>query len=256
MFNCIVLLIILFFSTCCFGEHPVNWQIGFQQPATDIMEDVIKFHDFLLIYIIGICIFVAVLMFYTIFRFHHKKNHTPSKTTHNNMLEVAWTIIPVCIVLSIMYPSLKLLYKQETIPEDGITLKVEGYQWYWRYGYPDEAIAFDSYMKQDKDLKMHDRRLLSVDNPVVVPVDTNIKVLLTGADVIHSWTVPAFGIKDDAVPGRLNQIWFNAKKTGKFYGQCSELCGINHGFMPIEVLVVTKEEYKNWLKKAKKDFSA
>jgi len=230
-------------------EHlPSDWQLGFQTPASPVMDKLNSLHDYLLILITAISIFVLVLLGYICLRFRRKANPVPSKTTHNTMLEVVWTVIPIIILVGIAIPSLKLHYYMERSPEPEMHIKVVGYQWYWHYEYPDHGgIAFDSYMKKDEELAPGEPRLLTVDNRLVVPVDTNIKVQLTGADVIHSWAVPAFGVKRDAMPGRLNETWFRAEKLGTYYGQCSELCGVGHGFMPVVVEVVSKEEFATWV---------
>ena len=246
----IFLMIVLYiFTPFATFADPEPWQMGFQEPITEKMEQMIAFHD-LILWILGIIVlFVVLLLAYVLFKFNKRTNPEPSKTTHNNFLEIVWTIIPLIIVISLIFPSVDLIRLQETIPEPELTLKVTGYQWYWGYEYPDHGgIQFDSNMKQDKDLKEGELRLLEVDNRVVVPVNTNVRVLVTSADVVHSWTVPSFGIKKDAIPGRLSETWFNAKKTGIYRGQCSELCGMSHGFMPIVVEVVTKKEFDEWIK--------
>lgn len=225
------------------------WQLGFQDPASPVMEQLEWLHDHFLLYIItAITIIVLILMIYIVFRFNRKANPVASKTTHNVKLEIIWTLVPVLILIAIAVPSVRIHNYMETPPENAITLKVTGYQWYWGYEYPDNGgIAFESRIVEDKDLKEADIRLLSVDNVVVVPVNTPIRVQTTGADVIHAWAVPAFGVKRDAVPGRLNETWFEANKEGRYYGQCSELCGIKHGFMPIVVDVVSKEKFDEWV---------
>ena len=238
---------------------PVQWQMGTQEAVTPVMEKLVEFHNFLLYLIFGISIFVLALLIYVIFRFHHKKNPIPSKCSHNTTIEVVWTVVPLIIVGMILVPSIKILYYEEVIPESEMTLKVVGHQWYWHYDYEGAdggAISFDSYIKPDSDLKDDEYRLLEVDNRVFLPVDTNIRVLITGADVIHSWAVPPFGVKVDAVPGRLNETWVNIKKEGVYYGQCSELCGVNHGFMSIAVEAVSKDKFDKWYKEAKKKFAS
>ena len=178
-----------------------------------------------------------------------------SKRTHNVAVEVLWTLIPCLILIVIAVPSFKILYKQDAIPKADLTIKAIGYQWYWGYEYPDENIIFESYMVEDKDLRPDQPRLLAVDNEVVVPVNKVVKVLITANDVLHAWALPSFGVKRDAVPGRINETWFKAEKVGTYYGQCSELCGIKHAFMPITVKVVTDEEYEDWLSEAKEKFA-
>jgi cytochrome c oxidase subunit 2 len=225
------------------------WQLGFQQAASPVMEELVWLHDHFLMYIItGISIFVLVVMIVIAVKYNRKANPVASKNSHNTKLEIVWTVIPVLILVIIAIPSLRTHYIMEDESNAEMTLKVLGYQWYWHYEYPDHGgINFDSYMKKDNELGEGDHRLLSVDNNVVVPVDTKIRVLLTGADVIHAWAVPAFGVKRDAVPGRLNETWFTATKIGRYYGQCSELCGVGHGFMPIVVDVVSKEDFAAWV---------
>lgn len=225
------------------------WQLNFQSPATPVMERLYDMHHFLLILITAITIFVLVALTYICLRFRKGHNPVASKNSHNTLLEIIWTTVPIVILVIIAIPSLKLHYFMENDADAEMTLKVTGYQWYWHYDYPDHGgFGFDSYMKKDADLKEGEPRLLAVDNRVVVPVDTKVRVLLTGADVIHSWAIPAFGIKRDAMPGRLNETWFTATKTGTFYGQCSELCGVGHGFMPIVVDVVSKPDFEVWIK--------
>ena len=249
----------LFFILISFSAQagqPKEWQLEFQQPVTPLMKDVAWMHDYILLpVIIGISVFVLFLMLYLMVKFRESKNPTPSKTTHNVMLEVLWTVIPCLILVVIAVPSFKLLYKEETIPKADVTLKVIGYQWYWGYEYPDEKIAFESVMIEDKDLKPGQPRLLATDTKIVVPVNKVVKVLITSADVNHAWAIPAFGVKRDAIKGRINESWFKAEKEGIYYGQCSELCGIKHAFMPIELHVVSEEKYTAWLLEAKKKYA-
>jgi cytochrome c oxidase subunit 2 len=249
-------LLLLLFCSSAQASQPKEWQLGFQPPVTPFMRDVAWMHDYILLpVIIGISVFVLFLMIYLVVKFRESKNPTPSKTTHNVMLEVLWTVIPCIILVVIAIPSFKLLYKEETIPKADVTLKAIGYQWYWGYEYPDEKIAFESVMIADKDLKPGQPRLLATDTKVVVPVNKVVKVLITSADVNHAWAVPAFGVKRDAIKGRINESWFKAEKEGIYYGQCSELCGIKHAFMPIEVHVVSEEKYASWLVEAKKKYA-
>ena len=204
----------------------------------------------------AITVFVLGLMVYVMVRFNAKANPVPSKTSHNTLIEVVWTVIPILILLVIAVPSFRLLYDQAT-PEADMTIKATGYQWYWGYEYPDHGdIAFDALMLEDDELQPGQPRLLTTDNAVVVPVDTTVRVLVTAADVIHNWAMPAFGVKMDAYPGRLNETWFRANQTGIYYGQCSELCGIRHSFMPIMVKVVEKEEFTAWVEQAKVEFAS
>ena len=238
------------------ANQPKDWQLGFQEAASESMRDIISFHDNLLLpIIVAISAFVLFLMLYVCVKFRASANPNPSKRTHNVAVEVLWTLIPCLILIVIAVPSFKILYKQDAIPKADLTIKAIGYQWYWGYEYPDENIIFDSYMVEDKDLKANQPRLLAVDNEVVVPVNKVVKVLITANDVLHAWALPSFGVKRDAVPGRINETWFKAEKTGTYYGQCSELCGIKHAFMPITVKVVSEEEYQEWLMDARVKFA-
>lgn len=227
---------------------PLPWQMNLQPAASPVMEQFTHFHNALLIIIFAIAIFVIALLCYTCWRFSANRNKIPSKTTHNTFLEIIWSVIPVAIVMAIAVFSLKTLYFADRVEKSEMTLKVIGYQWYWGYEYADyPGLAFDSYMVPDKDIKPGQNRLLEVDNRVVLPIDTNIKIQTTSADVIHSFAIPAFGIKKDAIPGRLNETWVKITKPGTYYGQCSELCGTGHGFMPIAIEAVTKEEFAAWV---------
>ena len=238
------------------AEQPKDWQLGFQKSASKSMSDIVLFHDYMLLPIItAITVFVLFLVIYACIKFRASKNKIASQTSHNTTIEIVWTLVPCLILIIMAVPSFKVLYSQDKVPPADVTVKAIGYQWYWGYEYPDENIIFDSYMIEDKDLKANQPRLLSVDNEVVVPVNKNIKVLITANDVLHAWALPSFGVKRDAVPGRINETWFKADRTGTFYGQCSELCGIKHAFMPITVRVVTDEEYKKWLLEAKEKFA-
>ena len=229
------------------GGPPKPWQIDFPEPASPVMAEIVGFHDILLVVIVLIALFVTALMGYVMWRFRRSANPNPSKTTHNPKLEIAWTVIPAIILVVIAFPSFRLLYYTEDHPDPDVTIKAIGASWYWAYEYPDEGIELSAFMIAEEDLEEGQPRLLATDAPVVVPVNKFIKVQVTSADVIHAWAVPAFGVKIDAVPGRLNELWFVAEKTGTFYGQCSELCGTNHAFMPIEVKVVTQDEYDQWI---------
>ena len=245
-----------FITSSAFANQPVDWQLGFQKAASETMRDIVNFHDKLLLpIIIAISVFVLFLMVYACIRFRASANPVPSKRTHNVAVEVLWTLIPCLILIVMAVPSFKILYKQDAIPKADLTIKAIGYQWYWGYEYPDENIIFESYMVEDKDLRPDQPRLLAVDNEVVVPVNKVVKVLITANDVLHAWALPSFGVKRDAVPGRINETWFKAEKVGTYYGQCSELCGIKHAFMPITVKVVTDEEYEDWLSEAKEKFA-
>ena len=231
------------------------YQLGFQDAASPTMEKLTWLHNSLLTPIITvITVFVMVLLAYIALRFNRRANPVASKTTHNVRLEVIWTVIPILILVAIAIPSLRTHYFMENTEEPGMTLKVVGHQWYWSYEYPDQGnFTFDSYMIKDKELQEGQPRLLTVDNQVVVPVNTKIRVQMTGADVLHSWAVPAFGVKRDAMPGRLNETWFKATREGVFYGQCSELCGVGHGFMPIAVKVVSQPEFASWVAEKQKE---
>ena len=236
---------------------PEDWQINFQEAATPVMEQLNNFHNILLIIIFAIVAIVCAVLFYILFKFNAKKHPIPNKFTHNVKLEVLWTLIPVVILVIIAIPSLRILKFAETIPDHDLTVKIVGYQWYWGYTYPDNGnFSFDSNIIQDKDLKPGDLRLLEVDNKVVIPVNTNVRLLVTAADVVHSFAVPSFGIKTDAVPGRVNHTWVRVTKLGTYHGQCSELCGVNHGFMPIKIEVVSKEDFEKWVEESKQKFAA
>ena len=215
------------------------------------MDNITWFHNLLVWIITIITLFVLVLLIMVVVKFNAKANPVPSKTTHNTLIEVAWTLIPVLILVAIAVPSFRLLFQQLDIPKADLTIKATGKQWYWSYAYPDNGkFEFDSLLAQDKK-----PRLLGVDNEMVVPVNKVVRIQTTGADVIHAFAVPAFGIKIDSIPGRLNETWFKATKTGMFYGQCSELCGKDHAFMPIAVRVVSDQEFAAWVEAAKKKFA-
>jgi cytochrome c oxidase subunit 2 len=235
-----------------FGAQPKPWEITLQEAATPVMENIISFHNLLLVIITVITLFVLALLVIVVVKFNAKANPVPSRTTHNTLIEVAWTLIPVLILVAIAVPSFRLLFQQLDIPKADLTVKVTGKQWYWSYAYPDNGkFEFDSLLAADKQ-----PRLLGVDNEMVVPVNKVIRVQTTGADVIHAFAVPSFGIKIDSIPGRLNETWFKATKVGVYYGQCSELCGKDHAFMPIAVRVVTDQEFATWVEAAKKKYAA
>lgn len=237
--------------------QPSPWQMNFQGAASPIMEQIHEFHWWLLIISTVITVFVLVLLVVVFVRFNEKANPVPSTTTHHTGLEVAWTVIPVIILVAIAVPSFRLLFNQLDIPKADLTIKATGTAgWTWVYEYPDHGgFNFISSMVQDKDLKPGQPRLLTVDNEVVVPVNKIVRVQVTAEGILHAFAMPSFGIKIDAVPGRLNETWFKATKTGMFYGQCSELCGINHAFMPIAIRVVSEDEFNKWLADAKKKFA-
>lgn len=252
-----ILSVLLFGALPAWVNEPKPWQLGFQDSATTIMDKIVDLHTHLLWVILPIGIFVTVLMVYVVWRFRASKNPIASQTTHHTLLEVVWTAVPVVILFIIAFPSVKLIYFADKVQDAEVTVKVVGNQWYWHYQYPDDKIEFDSRMVADEDLKQGQRRLLEVDHEMVLPVHTNVRLLVTSSaeDVIHSWTIPAFGVKQDAVPGRLREIWVNVKKEGVYYGQCSEICGANHAYMPITVRVVSKDAYKEWLNDAKQKFA-
>ncbi|MEX1661943.1 cytochrome c oxidase subunit II [uncultured Thioclava sp.] len=233
---------------------------GFQPASSNIAEDQQWLDHMLLVIVAATCVFVFALIFYALIRFNSRANPTPRKFTHNAPLEITWTLVPVAILVVIGAFSLPALWNSQEIPEGDITIKVTGYQWYWGYEYPDEGVSFDSIMLGKDELADHgyapDEYLLAADNAMVVPVGKSIVVQLTGSDVIHSWTVPAFAVKQDAVPGRIAQLWFKSDQEGVYFGQCSELCGTNHAYMPIVVKVVSPEVYANWLARAKNDFAS
>ena len=237
--------------------QPVDWQLGFQDAGTPVMEDIVWFHDYLLLGIItAIALFVLVLLIIIMVRFNATRNPTPSRTTHNTLIEVLWTAIPVLILVVIAIPSFKLLFYQLNLPPADVTVKATGNQWFWSYTYPDNGnFEFNSILVPTDKLKPGQLRLLTVDNEMVVPVNKVVRVQTIGADVIHSFAVPSFGIKIDSVPGRLNETWFKATREGVYYGQCSELCGRDHAFMPIAVRVVSEQAFNAWVEDAKKKYA-
>lgn len=227
---------------------PHEWQLWHQKAATPLMERLDAFHLLLLVVAVGICALVFALLVYVLVRFNEKAHPTPSRTAHNTLLEIAWTTIPVVILVIIAVPSFKTLYYMDRAPDPALTLKVTGYQWYWDYEYPDQEVgAFTSVMAPDDELQPGQHRLLEVDNRVVLPIGVDVRILITAADVLHSWAVPALGVKLDAVPGRLNETWTHIVEPGVYYGQCSELCGTNHAYMPIAVEAVPREEFDRWI---------
>ena len=256
MIKKIAYTLFLAWPTALFANEPKDWQLGFQKSASKSMDDIVWFHDYMLVPIItAITAFVLFLLLYVCVRYRASKNQVPSTTSHNTLIEVIWTLVPCLILIVMAVPSFKVLYSQDEIPKADVTIKAIGYQWYWGYEYPDENIIFDSYMIDEKDLKENQPRLLAVDNAVYVPVNKVVKVMITANDVLHAWALPSFGVKRDAIPGRINETWFKADRTGTFYGQCSELCGIKHAFMPITVNVVSEDEYNKWLEEAKVKFA-
>ena len=243
-------------SLKAFGKQATDWQLSFQNPATDLMGSVVGLHNIILIVMTLVTLFVLFLLFYVSFRFSAKRNPVPSTTTHNTVVEVLWTAIPIVILVVLAIPSFKLLYQQEKSENYDMTVKVIGHQWYWEYEYPDHGdFYFESYMVQDEDLQEGDLRLLTVDNPLVIPANKNIQILITAGDVLHSWAVPSMGLKTDAVPGRLNETWVNVKEPGIYRGQCSEICGTGHGFMPVVVKVLPESEFIAWANEAKNNYA-
>lgn len=232
--------------------QPAPWEWTLQQSGSPVMDNIVWFHNFLFVLITLITLFVLALLVVVVLKFNAKANPVPSRTTHNTLIEVVWTLVPVLILVGIAVPSFRLLFLELDVPKADLTVKATGKQWYWSYAYPDNGkFEFDSLMAQDKQ-----PRLLGVDNEMVVPVNKVIRVQVTGADVIHAFALPAFGVKIDAIPGRLNETWFKATKTGMFYGQCSELCGKDHAFMPIAIRVVSDQEFASWVETAKKKFAS
>ena len=241
------------------AAEPQAWYMNFQEAATPVMERIEGFHDLLLVIITAISVFVLGLLIYVMWRYSEKRNPTPSKTTHHTLIEVVWTVVPVLILLVIVIPSMRLLYYTDVVEDAEMTIKATGHQWYWNYEYPDHGnFAFDAYMVAEEDLQPGQKRLLDTDNYVVLPVDTTVRVIVTAGDVLHSFAMPAFGVKKDAVPGRLNETWvkIDPKYAGTtFYGQCSEICGTGHAYMPIAIKAVTKEEFTAWVEEAKNTFA-
>lgn len=232
------------------------WQMWFQPAASPVMERIMDFHNQLFVIEVAIVILVLGIMATIIIRFNSKANPVPSKTTDNTLLEVIWTGVPVFILMIVAVPSLRLLYYADRIQDSEITLKITGNQWFWSYSYPDHGeLEFDSIMIPDDELKEGQPRLLSVDNPVVLPAQTTIRLLFTSSDVIHNWAVPSLGLKLDAVPGRTNESWVRINGEGEYYGMCSELCGVNHGFMPVHIKAVSKADFAVWVETAKKEFA-
>lgn len=242
----------MFFNKA-FCDAALPWQFGFQDPASPVAEGIIRFHHDLMIILIFVVVFVSWMLFRILLNFNATVNPVPSKTVHGTTIEVIWTLVPAFLLIVIAVPSFALLYSVDEIVDPSITVKIVGHQWYWSYEYSDyvendgESILFDSYMLPEDELEMGNLRLLEVDNRVVLPETTHIRLIVTSADVLHSWTIPSFGVKIDACPGRLNEASLFVQRPGVFYGQCSEICGINHGFMPIAVEVVSLENYLNWV---------
>jgi cytochrome c oxidase subunit 2 len=240
-----------------FADQPQPWQLGMQAPATPITERIHAFHNELLVIIFVISLFVFGLLLYIMIRFNARAHPAPSRTTHNTLIEVLWTVIPVLILVTIAIPSFKLMYYMDRVPDSKMTIKITGHQWYWEYAYPDQGnFSFNSNLIADKDLKPGDKRLLEVDNPLVIPVDTTIRVQVAGSDVIHSWFMPSFGVQEYAVVGRLNEAWMRVNNVGTYYGECNQICGVNHAMMPIKVVVMNQADFDKWVAQAKTAFAA
>jgi len=258
-------LAIAFFALCisapAVAQQPVDWQIGFQPAADERMANIVWLHSLLMWIMAAVCLLVLGLLVYVVLRFNERVHPTPSKTTHNTFLEVVWTIVPVSLLVIVAVPSFGILYQQDVIPEADMTIKAIGKQWYWTYEYPDHGnFAFDALMIEESRsapiVPRGEPRLLGTSNRVVVPVNTTVRLLVTAADVIHAWALPSFGVKIDAVPGRINETWFRPTELGVYYGQCSELCGVRHAFMPIAVEVVTQARFAEWVGDAQARFGS
>jgi cytochrome c oxidase subunit 2 len=253
---------LLFISNIAFAQEGPRtgiaepWETGMQKAASPIADQAHDFWHLLFIIIAAICVMVLLLLAFVIVKFRAKANPVPSKVTHNTLIEVVWTILPVVILLIIFIPSMRLLYSSDRVEDADLTIKAIGNQWYWEYEYPDQGFSYLSNMVADEDLEPGQPRLLTTDEQVVVPVGANVRLLTTSNDVIHSWAIPSFYVKLDAVPGRLNETWFRAEEEGTYYGQCSELCGIRHGFMPIEVKVVSRQEFNSWIRTMQTEYGA
>lgn len=242
-------------SATALADKPHPWQLGFQDSVTPVNDQIHFLHDILLWIIFLISFFVLALLAYTCWRFRASKNPVPSRTTHNTMLEIAWTGIPVLILVFIGIFSFPLLYYGDRAVDPDMTVKVSAHQWYWSYEYPDEEVIFDSNPIAEADLKEGQLRLLDVDNPMVVPVGKKVQVLVTTTDVMHSFFVPAFGVQVYGTPGRVNETWFQVEKAGTYYGQCNQICGLNHSNMPIVVQAMDEADYAAWLAQAKEKFA-
>ena len=247
------ILLILLSPVFTLADAPESWQMGFQDPATPVMQGIIDLHHDIMFFMFVILVFVLWMLSRTLYHFHQSRNPIPEKIIHGTTIEIAWTVAPSLILVLIAIPSFALLYSMDEVVDPAVTIKAIGHQWYWSYEYSDynqsdsEGIAFDSYMIPEDELELGQLRLLEVDNRVVVPVNTHVRMIMTSADVLHSWAVPSLGVKTDAVPGRLNQTPIFIKREGVFYGQCSELCGANHAFMPIVVEAVSLDNYISWV---------
>ena len=250
------LMPLIFLIDFSYASEPLPWQLGLQPPAGSIATMANDLHNLLLVVITVISLFVLFLLIYVCLKFRADKNPIPSKNTHNSILEVLWTVIPVLILIVIAVPSFRLLYYLDKQIDPDMTIKVTGVQWYWNYEYPDQNLGFDSYMINDEDLQPGQKRLLDVDNPLVLPEGSKVKVLIAGNDVLHSFFVPSLAVQEYSVPGKLNEVWMDIPKGEKtYYGQCNQICGINHSYMPVVIKVLTKENYETWLKKARTEFA-
>ena len=247
------ILLILLSPVFTLADAPESWQMGFQDPATPVMQGIIDLHHDIMFFMFVILVFVVWMLSRTLYHFHQSRNPIPEKIIHGTTIEIAWTVAPSLILVLIAIPSFALLYSMDEVVDPAVTIKAIGHQWYWSYEYSDynqsdsEGINFDSYMIPEDELELGQLRLLEVDNRVVIPVNTHVRMIMTSADVLHSWAVPSLGVKTDAVPGRLNQTPIFVKREGVFYGQCSELCGANHAFMPIVVEAVSLDNYISWV---------
>jgi cytochrome c oxidase subunit 2 len=238
------------------ADRPVPWQIGMQEPASPVADRLQVLHTYLLVGITGVVLLVLALLVYVCIRFRASANPVPSRTSHNTFIEIAWTVLPILFLFILAFPSLSLLYFQERIPKADLTLKVTGLQWYWHYSYPDNGnFAFDSAIVDESELKDPSLRLLEVDNEVVLPVGENVRVQIAGNDVMHSWFVPSLAVQKYAVVGHLNELWVNIDREGTYYGECNQICGVNHAFMPIKIHAVSKEEFAKWVEGAKTKFA-
>ena len=251
-----VLITLFSIPNFTFASEPKPWQMDLQEPAGIVATKATDLHNFLLIIITLISVFVLGLLIYVCIKFREKPGVKPSKTSHNTIIEIIWTVVPVLILVVIAVPSFKLLYLTEADKPVDMVIKVSGAQWYWNYEYPDDGISFDSYIIAEEDLKPGQKRMLEVDNPIVVPEGTRIKFLITGNDVMHSFFVPSLALQVYSIPGRINELWTEVplgKK--KYYGQCNQVCGVNHAYMPIVIQALPKDEYEKWLKDAKVKFA-
>ena len=238
------------------AAEPQPWQIGLQEPSGSIAEKADSLHNLLLIIITAISVFVLALLVYVCIRYREGANPTPSKTTHNTVIEILWTVVPVLILVVIAVPSFRLLYYMDQTKDTEMVVKVTGNQWYWNYEYPDEGLGFDSYMIDEDDLEDGQPRLLSVDYPMVVPEGTKVKLLVTGNDVMHSFFVPSLAVQTYSIIGRVNEVWIDVPAGEKtYYGQCNQICGVNHAYMPIVIKAVSPADYAAWLVEAKEEFA-